>query len=268
MKQPLWACRAAALGLLMLACAPVQGAAPEAEVARTEYRVGPGDLLKVSVYRSPDLDTNVRVTEGGSVAIGSIGSLVVNGLTPAEIGQRIAAKLKSAGILLDPTVNVLVSEYHSKTVSVLGSIGKPGEYPLDRSGLSLTEVLARAGANLDNGAAIVTVTSPGEGEPQRVRLADLVSGGRDRPARAGESIFVQSAPLFYVSGEVQRAGGYPLQPGMTVGQAVAVAGGVTPRGSPSRLKVTHAGEPGSPHKAKASEAVQPNDLIVVGPRIF
>lgn len=252
--------------------AAAYGPLPPAFANDSEYRVGPGDVLKLSVYRAPDLESTVRVAEDGTIAIGTIGRARVADHTVAEIGTMIADKLKSGGIFTNPTVNVLVAEYHSKTVSVLGAVGKPGEYPIDRIGLSITDVLARAGANLDNGSTSISISTPGTAgkTSQTLALADLVGGARDRAVRPGESLFVQTAPVFYISGEVQKPGYFPLQPNLTVGQAIAIAGGPTPRGTASRVKVTrqNGGKPGVPAKIGQNDPVQPNDLLVVGARIF
>src|SRR3546814_15359828 len=68
------------------------------------------------------------------------------GHTPSQTGERIAHALKTLGVFLQPSVNVLVTEYRSKTVAVLGAVSKPGEIALDRQGLTIADVLARAGA--------------------------------------------------------------------------------------------------------------------------
>src|SRR3546814_10332454 len=101
------------------------------------------------------------------------------GHTPSQTGERIAHALKTLGVFLQPSVNVLVTEYRSKTVAVLGAVSKPGEIALDRQGLTIADVLARAGATFGSGAMIVTVIGAQDGKPTReaIRVADLLSGG-------------------------------------------------------------------------------------------
>ncbi|WP_174273137.1 polysaccharide biosynthesis/export family protein [Sphingomonas bacterium] len=248
-------------------------AAASAQAAGGDYLVGPGDVLKVSVYRQADLDTVAMVAPDGTVQIGSVGGVKVDGLTASDVGRKIADRLKSAGILLNPTVNVLVTEYHSRTISVLGAVARPGELPIDRPNLSITEALARAGANFERGGALITIVPPtgSKQASETMHVADLVSGGRNRPLRPGESIFVQAAAMVFVRGEVQRPGSYPIDPGMTVDQAIAVAGGLTPRGSAGHVRVTHqeaAGAPAAAVRARLRDPVQPNDTLVVGSRLF
>jgi polysaccharide export outer membrane protein len=240
--------------------------------ASADYRIGAGDLLAISVYRSPDLQSSIRVGTDGTITFPSLGTVKVAGLTADAVAGKLAAGLKQRGILVAPSVNVLVSEVRSKVVLVMGAVGRPGEVPLDRPGLTLAAVLARSGAVFGTGSGVVTVMNGREETAKReqFRISDLVSGAKDREARAGEILVVESAPTIYVSGEVGRPGAFPLEPGMTVGQAIALGGGVTPRGSRGRIRVTRKEADGttSVHKANFDMPVEPNDLIYVGQRIF
>jgi len=240
--------------------------------ASSDYRIGAGDLLSISVYRSPDLQASIRVGTDGDITFPSLGSVAVGGLTADAVADKLAAGLKQRGILVAPSVNVLVTEVRSKVVLVMGAVGRPGEVPLDRPGLTLAAVLARSGAVFGTGSGVVTVMGGREQTAKReqFRISDLVSGVRDREARAGEILVVESAPTIYVSGEVGRPGAYPMEPGMTVGQAVALGGGVTPRGSRGRIRVTRKAADGttSIHKVDFDAPVEANDLIYIGQRIF
>jgi polysaccharide export outer membrane protein len=253
--------------------APVPASSPPGKQPASDYKIGPSDLIAISVYRAPDLQMNVRVSERGTILMPQLGEVEVAGLTPSQTADRIAAALRASGILLQPSVNVLVTEYRSKTVAVLGAVARPGEIPLDRPGLTIADVLARAGANFTSDAMLVSVRGTEDGKPVReeFRIADLISGGRDRPVRAGEQIFMQDAPTFFISGQVKQAGAYPVSPGLTVGQAVALGGGLTPRGTMSRVSVTRKDSSGLPVKVnsvKAETPVVPGDLISVGTRWF
>lgn len=240
--------------------------------ASADYRVGPGDLLSVQVYRSPDLGSQVRVATDGTIDFPALGKVTVRDLTASEIAGALATGLKQRGILVAPSVNVLVTEVRSKVAMVMGAVGRPGEVPLDRPNLTLAAVLARAGATFGTGSGVVTVMSGGEQGPrEQFRIADLVSGAKDRPIRAGEILVVQAAPTVYVSGEVGRPGAFPLEPNMTVGQAIALGGGVTPRGSANRIRLARKGADGTVQpvdKVTLDTPVQPDDLITVRQRVF
>jgi polysaccharide export outer membrane protein len=260
---------AAAALVLSGTIAVAQPAATQGSGAPADYRVGPGDLLKLTVYRAPDYDSVVQVAEDGTIPFSVIGKVHVAGLTPSDVAATLALGLEKGGIFKDPVVNVLVQEYHYKTVFVLGNVGKPGEYPLERGGLRLSDLLARAAAVLGDGVVNVRITRP-DGTNEELVARDIVSGKRDRPAAPGETIVVGTASVFYISGEVSRPGSYPIEPGLTVGRAMALAGGLSPRGSRNKIKITRTGEDSKEHvvRARSDDLVMPKDLIVIGSRIF
>lgn len=245
---------------------PVQ--AQEAIDQRRAYIVGTGDVLSVTVYRAPDYSSVVEVGEDGTVVLSLIGKVKVDGLTPPAIGDTVAARLREAGIFRDPVVNVIVQNYRSRTVSVLGAVGKPGEYPLERGQIRVSEMLARSGAILGLGGGTIQL-SHGDGTRRTIAAADVLSGGEDPVLAPRDTLIVNEAPNFYISGEVQKAGSYTVEPGLTIARAIALAGGLTPRGSRSRVKITRREDAAErTFKADGAESVAPKDLIVVGARLF
>jgi polysaccharide export outer membrane protein len=243
------------------------------QTAAIDYPVGPGDLLRIDVYRSPDMSTTVRVSDQGDIPVPALGPVHVQGLTASAIAALIRDKLISEKILTNPNVNVLVQEINSNVVLIMGSVSRAGEIPLDRPGLTIATVLARAGANFGTGDAIVTVieSSKPDASRKQMNIADIISGRSDEPVHNGEIIVVRAPPTVYVSGEVARAGAFPIEPNMTIGQAIALAGGVTPRGSMSRFHVSRRQPDGSIMRLKGvhlDTPVGPDDLIVVEPRLF
>lgn len=248
---------------------PGVSVAQEAVAPQAVYQVGGGDVLNISVYGTTAYNAVVQVATDGQIAINELGNVQVGGLSPAQIGEKLANEFKAAGILIDPVVNVLVQEYRSKKVSVFGTVGRPGEYILDRSGLKLTDVLARAGAQLGRGGGVIQITDAA-GNRTELPAYRVMTGELDRVAQADEIIMVADAPTFFILGEVRNPGAYPLEPGLTIEQAVALAGGLTPRGARNKLKVTRTLESGEEVTSDASRGddVQPRDLIRVGARIF
>lgn len=263
---------AAVVALLGTPAITLAQTAAQIEGAAASYQVGPGDDIAISVYGVPDLATRVTVTPSGKIDYPVLGSVDVNNLTASEISALVAKQLKAKGVVLNPSVNVQVAAVRAKVVSVMGAVARPGPVALDRAGMTLAEVLARAGATFGSGSGVVTVMN-GATKDQRdeFRLADLVSGRGDRPARPGEMLVVQAAPSVYVSGEVGRPGAYPLEVGMTVGQAIAVGGGVTPRGSANRIRVTRKQPDGTTRildKVNADTQLVADDLVTVRTRVF
>lgn len=238
--------------------------------AAADYPIGAGDLLSIAVYRAPDLGGLVRTQKDGTVLVPGVGTLSIDGLTAGDAAAAIAGEIRRKGLLLSPEVTVLVSEVRAHVVQVMGEVGRPGTIPLDAGSLMLSAVLARAGAPVGTGSGNVVVIHP-DGSREHFLMADLVSGNADRPARSGEVLIVQSAAVVYVTGEVGRPGAYPVEKDMTVGQALALAGGFTPNASRGSIRVTHkradGGQP-QPVRADQSAPVAPGDLITIGRRVF
>lgn len=266
------------LSLVLGASVHAQTAEPAANSAGTVEAVGPGDTLALSVFGQPQLNAQVTVGVDGSIVVPMLGSMQVDGLSPGDIGRRIVAGLRSQGFLLDPQVGVEVVRIRSRMVSVLGEVVRPGRYVLER-GLTVLELLSLAGGlREDAGDAAVVLRGGSSDSGQRVRLP-LFVGNRLEPAREiqnlalqpGDVVYVARAPRIYVYGEVGRPGAYPMEYGLDVMRALALAGGVTPRGSPRRIFVHRArGDDGEvvKHRADLTERLQPGDVVRVDERIF
>ncbi|WP_299310270.1 SLBB domain-containing protein [uncultured Croceicoccus sp.] len=259
----------ASLALLGAPAFAAIAAAQEIAAPQSLYEVGEGDVLQINVYGTDVYDALVQVSADGTIPVGELGEVMVGGLSATQVGERLALEFRRRGILRDPVVNVVVQEYKSKRVSVLGNVARPGEYVLDRAGMRLTDLLARSGANLAQGASVIRITNA-KGEMVEIPASDVVSGERDRVAQPYETIVVTEAPTFYILGEVQNPGAYPLEPGLTMERAMALAGGLTPRGSRNKLKVTRKAPNGVEISGKVDRdaEIRPNDLIRVGARIF
>lgn len=95
----------------------------------SDYRVGPLDLIEISVFQIPDLSRTVRVNTVGQISLPLIGSLQAGGLTIQELEAAIAKKLE-AKFLQNPQVTAFVKEFTSQRVTVEGAVTKPGIYAL------------------------------------------------------------------------------------------------------------------------------------------
>ena len=108
----------------------------------SEYRIGPLDLITISVFGVPELNQDVRVNTGGKISLPLIGSLQAGGRTIQELEQDIATKL-SANLLQSPQVTVFIKEFTSQRVTVEGAVKKSGIYPLTGH-TTLLQVIATA----------------------------------------------------------------------------------------------------------------------------
>lgn len=266
--------RAAFLALLM--ALGLAGAAPLAAqgAPAADYRVGPGDVLRIAAFQSPELSLDVQVSDSGKISYPLVGVVEVAGQSPFDIGRLLERRLREGNYFKQPQINVLIADYRSRMVSVAGQVYRPGRYPIDRGTLRLSEVIALAGGVQPTGADDVTVLRDGAKGPERltVNLAALFAGqgaAPDLTVQGGDRIFVDKAPRMYVRGEVQRPGEFQITPGISVGQALAVAGGVTPRGNEGNIDVFRlSGGKRTKLDGRRGDIVQPGDEIVVRERVF
>jgi len=195
------------------------------------YILGAGDVLKINVYSNPDLSLEARVSEAGLITYPLIGQVMVGGLTTFAAEKRIAGLLESRGFIKEPQVNVLVIQFQSKLVSVLGSVQKPGRYPLERT-TNLADLLALVGGATPEGSDLITVSSAtGKKEYDLHKLVSEPSGLKNIILTGGEVVFVHARDVA-VMGQVNRPGKYAVVSGVrTVADFLSVAGGVTAAGS-------------------------------------
>jgi polysaccharide export outer membrane protein len=211
--------------------------------AQQEYLLGPGDIVRISVFKNPDLSLDARVSEAGAIAYPLIGSVPVSGLTLPGAERKIAQLLKDGGFVLNPQVNILLTQALGNLVSVIGEVNTAGRYSIETSGGHLSGMLAAAGGIAQTGGDIVIVTGARGGKPFR-REIDIVkmslggNTGDDIELYGGDTLFVNRAPMFYIYGQVQKPGQFRLERAMTVMQALATGGGVTGKGT-SRGIVRH-----------------------------
>lgn len=250
-------------------------AADAAPDTRPLLQLGAGDSVTIQVYGQPDMGATVYVSDDGTIPVYLAGPVPVAGLSPAQASLRIEKALRDGKYLVDPHVTLIVSQSRSQRVSVLGQVGTPGRYPIE-SNTSIFDLLAQSGGVTENGADVVFLLRPDkDGKETRypINLKQMVSGAaptQTERLRGGDTVFVPRADQFYIYGEVTAPGKYKVEPGMTVVQAIARAGGVTLRGSQRRVEVKRHKPDGSyaTSKAKLGEAVQPDDVIRVKESIF
>jgi len=240
-------------------------------------QLGPGDQVKMDVFGRPEMDTTTYIADDGSIRVPLAGPVVIGGLSPAGAAQKVEAALKHGQFLVNPHVTFTVLQSRSQRVSVLGEVHNPGRYPIEAN-TTVLDLLAQAGGATDKASDTIYVLRPdGTGALQRhaVNLKGAVDSKDSAPAvlqtlRGGDSIFVPVAEQFYIAGEVHSPAMYRLESGMTLTQAIARAGGVTDKGSASRVTIKRRGPNGqySVISGKPGEKIQPDDVITVKERIF
>lgn len=242
-----------------------------------EYAIGDGDLLKITVYDHQDLATEVRVGNEGKISFPLIGEFLISGLTATEVEKKIAGRLAD-GYIMNPHVAVFISEYKSKKVTILGAVAKPGVVEL-RGNSTLLEVISNAGGLTQNAGDMLTVSRKVSEDNERWRDVSLTVDLRklfeegDIKANAqildGDSVYVPSAALVYVNGEVKNPGAYKITQGLTVLKAITLSGGFTQKASHSKINILRkTGESEATIKANMDDTVRPDDVIMVPESFF
>jgi polysaccharide export outer membrane protein len=239
-----------------------------------ELLIGPGDVMKISVYGNADLATETRVSESGSVTFPLIGQVKVGGLPTAAAEKKIASLLESGGFVKKPQVNIIVTLLQSQQVSILGNVNRPGRYPVDGK-RTLMDMLALAGGVGPEGADTVSLIRKRNGTTTKdvIDVVDMVRNGdfkNDFDLSANDVIYVERAPHFYIYGEVQRPGTFRIERSMTVLQALAAGGGLTQRGTERGLRIKRRDASGKMAvlDAKYDDLIQPDDVVYVRESIF
>lgn len=254
--------------------APVAQAASAAD--RSEYVIGPGDVIKVTVFQNPDLGLEARVNENGTIRFPLIGSVRIGGLSVSNAEKAIADGLRLGDFVKEPQVTVLLAQIRANLVAVLGQVGKPGRYPLEVGGTKLMEVLAQAGGVAPTGSDTLVVSGIREGKPFRkeIDMPAVLGPTQDTTAdielQNGDVLFVDRAPQIYIYGQIQKPGVMRLERNMTLMQALAAGGGLTPRGTEKGLRVNRRKADGKIEVLEPgmNDLLRPDDIIYVRESIF
>ncbi|MCI0402829.1 MAG: polysaccharide biosynthesis/export family protein [Acidobacteria bacterium] len=256
-----------ALGLLflLLFSFPVFAQQPITPPPPTEptrdYVIGPGDLLEITVYDAPDLSRQVRVSSSGVILLPLLPESVrADGLTPEELAAAIAREFEQRQILRRAQVSVLVKEYKSRPVAVVGAVRKPQMLPVVGP-TTLLEVLSAAEGLTDDAGPLIYVrrgaqmrelpSNPAEAvEPAPnnprvivVKLRDLMEAkdpAANVPIFAGDAVTVPRGGIIYVVGAVHKPGGFVLKDRreeVTVLQALALAEYLSPFAKPNEALI-------------------------------
>jgi len=247
----------------------------KADTARVETILGPGDVVRATVFQNPDLTVESRISESGQINFPLIGAVTVGGLAIPAAEKRIETLLRERGFVLRPQVTIQVVRTLSSQVSVLGQVGKPGRYPIEMTSSKVSEMIAGAGGVVPGGADVVTLVGTRNGEPVKldIDLPAILQSGRaelDVQVENGDIIYVDRAPTIYIYGEVQRPGQIRLERGMTLMQVLAAAGGLSARGTERGIKVHRRDAQGQVNvlELKPTDHLQRDDVVYVKESLF
>ncbi len=242
-------------------------------VLSQDYVVGERDVLRITVYDHADLSSLARVSGEGTIFFPLLGEVKVSGLTIPQIAGKIS-ELLANGFIVNPQVIVFIEEFRSKKVTAIGEVSRPGLYELPGQ-TSFLELLSRAGGiTKDAGDKAIVKRKLKQGEQTfTIDLKRLVEKGdtsADMSLQDGDSIYIQKAGFFYVSGEVKKPDVYKYEEGTTVLKAITMAGGFTDKAAERRIKIKRMeeGKEKTLEKVGLNELVRPDDVIVVPESFF
>jgi polysaccharide biosynthesis/export protein len=261
---------------------------PSAEPAVSpDYRVGPGDVLDVTVFGNDDLSRTTTVQTNGTISLALLGDVAVAGLTLTEVKTKLTSLL-ARDYLVNPQVDVKVKEFQSQFVTLIGEVNSPGKKPL-RGRTRLIDVLVESGGFTPRASGEIVIsraegTFAGGVKTLKMRLG---SGSLTPQDQVNLEIALQSgdiitaSPKYYVTveGEVMRPNRYVLEGDLTVSGAISSAGGLTRFGSqdvkvrrvdPQTGQTTiFAVDLKDVRKGKAADPpLLPNDVVSVTRRLF
>ncbi len=267
----------------ILALQPAQQPAPPRPPAPPEYIVGRQDVLNVTVFGEADISKRYTVDADGTIDFPFIGRVRAAGQTLRQIEDLLVKRL-GAGFLVNPQVTIEIAEFRSQSIFVTGEVRAPGAYPI-KGNMTIVEALALAGPTQTASNEIVIVRPKKTGEPSgpllpgdadsaettKVNIRDLQSGklSLNVVLQPGDTVFVPRAETFFVTGYVRSPGSFVYEPGMQVLQAIALAGGLTERGSNRGMRILRVVDGKQETvEVKMTDLVKPGDTIVVRQRFF
>ncbi len=259
-----------------------QATAPSSS-RNVEYTVGSQDVLKITVFDEPTLSGSYRVDTDGSVQYPMLGRVQAGGRMLRDIEADISKKLED-GFVRRAQVTIDVEQFRSRSIFVVGEVRTPGKYPMTGQ-MTVIEALAAAGSTTVNASSEILILRSHSADPAkpilletanqanvtRISLADLQLGrlSENMNLQEGDTIFVPKAEKFFVTGQVRAPGAYTHERGLTVLQAISLAGGLTDKGSNRRMKaIRTVNGKKAEVKVDLTDVVEPGDTLVIPQRLL
>jgi len=239
-----------------------------------DYKIGPEDLVEISVFEVEKLNKTVRVSSQGNISLPLLGVLRVKGLTANQL-ERELTELLAQKYLQNPQVSVFIKEYRSQRISVLGAVKQPKVFEVTGHRTILDMLAMAEGLREDAGNTLFLMRPPrlereasrdgqdSEGGGPRtfvISLEDLLVKGNltlNIPVMHGDVINIPVSDKVFVGGEVWRPGGFPLKgKKITLSQAIVLAGGLKPQAKASETKIFRYSEAGTGREILSADVME------------
>ncbi len=244
-----------------------------------KLQIGPGDLLHVQVFNTPELEQHPRVSESGDAQLEFLGDVHLSGMTPAEAAKQIEQQLIADQLVLHPQVTVSIEQYATQAVSVMGEVHQPGSYQITAP-RTVIDMLALAGGVTPSADRTITIKRHGlDGQKISYFLSNNANAAFDKDVLVypGDTVLVEKAGIVYVLGDVRDPGGYVMddnQSKLTALQMIAHAGGLNKTSVPAHARLIRKKPDGSfdekniqidkMQKGKEPDiALEPGDIVYV-----
>jgi len=266
--------------------------ASQSHSSTADYRIGPEDLVQITLYNIPEQDARVtprqiilRVSQDGMLVLPLIGAVPAKGKTISQLQEELGKKYEK--YIRNPNVGVLITEYHQR-VSVMGAVQKPGVFELTSAKTMIDMIAMAGGINEKAGNQVMLYRQQPDGKRETAVIDLLVlanpagqvtdtkdSAMVNMPVQAGDVINVPQAGMYFVDGAVRKPGSYAIGRQYTLTQALATAGGVDPeladysavsiyrRRSPTNTETINVDLDNVMARKSEDPQVQPDDVIAV-----
>ena len=243
----------------------LQGKGSPAKPLNPSFVLGPEDQIRIHVIDMEDIpDKPIRIDPEGNIDVPLIGTIHAAGLSVGQLRDKVVTELKH--LVHDPMVTVSVLEFHSKPVTVLGAVNSPGTHQVEGP-RTILETISMAGGIRPDAGSTLTITRSSEAGPIPIkdarksldgtystatmdvdRLMSMKDPADNIQILPNDSIFISTAQVIWVMGEVKKAGGFTLHSHETVSalQALAMAEGPQKTGAIKRAIISREQEPGKP----------------------
>ena len=244
------------------------------------YVLRPNDAISVAVYEEPDLCVQVRILKTGQASFPLIGSVQISGLSVSAAAARLR-ELYAKDYLVDPKLNISVTDYATEFISVIGAVKSPGQIPMPVSGhLDLVTAMTSCGGLSESADANGIRLVRASGATSTYSM-DAIQGAAGRTQlAAGDRIIVNQSSFigktFVVLGQVAKPGPlpFPLKGKLDLVTAIAMAGGLTDLANPKKTSINRKGTVTIVDFKLISQRgdkpypIEPDDVITVAERLF